>query len=82
MKPPKKIRYPEKLAVCVLRALIWLYRHSFSLVIGRECRFQPTCSAYAQEALQKHGLRKGLSLTVKRLAACRPGGESGFDPVP
>jgi putative membrane protein insertion efficiency factor len=50
--------------------------------LGPKCRFTPTCSHYASEALQKHGLIKGGWLTVKRVSRCRPGGGSGYDPVP
>ena len=46
------------------------------------CRFTPTCSSYAREALLVHGSRRGLWLTVRRLARCRPFGPSGWDPVP
>jgi putative membrane protein insertion efficiency factor len=68
--------------VLFLRALIWIYRHSLSMLIGRECRFLPTCSAYADEALRVHGAVKGLKLTLKRLGRCHPWGGHGFDPVP
>ena len=52
--------------------------------IGRvsPCRFTPTCSEYALQALSSHGARKGLALTARRLGRCRPGGPYGFDPVP
>ena len=46
------------------------------------CRFTPSCSSYAREALEVHGTRRGLWLTLRRLARCRPFGPSGFDPVP
>jgi putative membrane protein insertion efficiency factor len=46
------------------------------------CRFYPSCSSYAVEALEVHGTRRGLWLTVRRLVRCRPFGPSGFDPVP
>jgi putative membrane protein insertion efficiency factor len=46
------------------------------------CRFTPTCSEYAAEALQRHGLRRGLGLTLRRLGRCRPFGPYGADPVP
>ena len=46
------------------------------------CRFTPSCSSYAREALEVHGTRRGLWLTVRRLLRCRPFGPSGFDPVP
>jgi hypothetical protein len=52
--------------------------------IGRvsPCRFTPTCSHYAVEAVSRYGARRGLALTVRRLGRCHPGGPSGFDPVP
>jgi uncharacterized protein len=46
------------------------------------CRFYPSCSSYAHEALHAHGTARGLLLTLRRLARCRPFGPSGFDPVP
>ncbi|MDE1901891.1 MAG: membrane protein insertion efficiency factor YidD [Alphaproteobacteria bacterium] len=68
--------------VFLLRALIWLYRHSLSLFLGRQCRFMPTCSAYADEALRIHGAAKGGRLAIKRFCRCHPWGGHGFDPVP
>ncbi|MEM8699900.1 MAG: membrane protein insertion efficiency factor YidD, partial [Pseudomonadota bacterium] len=50
--------------------------------VGRHCRFQPTCSAYALEALERHGAGRGSWLTFRRICRCRPGGASGYDPVP
>lgn len=71
------------------RALIWacklpvhVYRYGVSPMIGPRCRFQPTCSAYALEALDKHGPLFGLWLTARRIARCHPFGGSGYDPVP
>ncbi|MDR3449934.1 MAG: membrane protein insertion efficiency factor YidD [Alphaproteobacteria bacterium] len=66
----------------LLRSLIWVYRHSFSMLMGRHCRFMPTCSAYADEALRLHGPVKGGKLALKRICRCHPWGGSGFDPVP
>jgi uncharacterized protein len=63
-------------------ALIKIYQFGISPLIGPKCRFTPTCSTYAIQALQKHGLFKGSWLSVKRIASCRPGGGSGYDPVP
>jgi uncharacterized protein len=64
----------------MLRA-IRFYQRAFE---GRPspCRFFPTCSEYTREAIQTHGSGRGLWLTVRRLARCRPFGPSGFDPVP
>lgn len=52
--------------------------------VGRvsPCRFTPTCSHYAVEAVDRHGAKRGLALTARRLGRCRPGGPSGYDPVP
>lgn len=52
--------------------------------VGRvsPCRFTPTCSHFALEAVGRHGARRGLALAAKRLGRCRPGGQFGFDPVP
>ncbi len=52
--------------------------------IGRvsPCRFTPTCSQYAVEAVERHGARRGLALAARRLGRCRPGGPSGYDPIP
>jgi len=63
-------------------ALIKLYQWILSPLIGPKCRFTPTCSQYAIEALKKHGIFKGLWLTVKRLLRCHPWGGHGYDPVP
>jgi len=62
--------------------LIKLYQWVISPMIGPKCRFTPTCSSYAIQALQKHGLIKGLWLAVKRISRCHPWGGSGWDPIP
>ena len=58
------------------------YRLVFSPLVGHGCRYQPTCSAYALEALERHGAFKGLYLTIHRILRCHPWGGSGYDPVP
>jgi putative membrane protein insertion efficiency factor len=58
------------------------YRATFSSWVGFNCRYQPTCSAYAMEALEKHGAIKGSYLTLRRIGRCHPLGKSGYDPVP
>ena len=58
------------------------YKLTLSLQIGRHCRFTPTCSDYAAQALIVHGPWRGSALTARRLCRCHPWGDSGFDPVP
>ena len=58
------------------------YRVVLSPWVGHGCRFQPTCSAYSLEALEKHGAIKGTYLTVRRIMRCHPWGGSGIDNVP
>ncbi len=58
------------------------YRLFISPWLGSNCRYQPTCSAYALEALEKHGPIKGTILATKRIARCHPWGGRGYDPVP
>lgn len=58
------------------------YRAVGSPWVGRNCRFQPTCSEYALDALARHGGLRGGWLTLRRILRCRPGGGSGYDPVP
>lgn len=66
----------------ILRALIRLYQLLLSPVLGTNCRFAPTCSHYACEAVETHGAMKGAWLAAKRIARCHPWGESCYDPVP
>lgn len=68
-------------AIC-LSGLVRLYRVTFSPLVGGHCRYQPTCSAYALEALARHGGIKGGWLILRRLGRCHPWGGSGYDPVP
>ncbi len=66
-----------------MTGLITLYQHAISpLLGGAKCRYTPSCSAYTKEALQKHGAWKGIGLSIRRISSCRPGGGSGYDPVP
>ena len=58
------------------------YRLIFSPWVGFNCRFQPTCSAYALEALERHGGIKGTYYATKRILRCQPIGSMGYDPVP
>lgn len=69
-------------AIWALTLPIRAYRLLLSPWVGHSCRFQPTCSVYAIEALETHGPLRGLWLTVRRLVRCNPWGGSGYDPVP
>jgi putative membrane protein insertion efficiency factor len=64
------------------RALIWLYRHTLSPLVGYNCRHLPTCSVYGDEAIERFGLWAGGWMTLARLLRCHPFGTSGIDLVP
>ncbi|MGB0756425.1 MAG: membrane protein insertion efficiency factor YidD [Candidatus Puniceispirillaceae bacterium] len=66
----------------ILIGVITLYRLFVSPLLGTNCRFQPSCSAYGIEAITRHGALKGGWLTVRRISKCHPWGASGYDPVP
>lgn len=63
-------------------ALIDLYRKGISPLMVPACRFTPSCSAYAYEAVERFGVWRGLPVALRRLARCRPFGGKGYDPVP
>jgi hypothetical protein len=66
----------------LLLALVQLYRVFLSPFLGGACKFYPSCSQYAQEAIALHGAKRGSWLALKRLGRCRPFTKGGFDPVP
>jgi len=66
----------------LLRPLFRAYRAAIAPAIGNVCRFEPSCSHYAEEAIARWGLARGFFLTVWRLLRCNPFGRGGLDPVP
>ena len=78
---------PASLPVRAADGLLWLYQKTLSPALAAlaptcGCRFAPTCSHYAREAVQEHGLLTGVGLTARRLVKCGPWHPGGFDPVP
>ena len=74
--------YFRKLFARVLLTPVYIYRYLISPLLGVNCRFTPTCSAYTIEAIEKYGALRGGWLAVKRIVRCHPFGGSGHDPVP
>lgn len=72
----------QKIFIIILIKLIRFYQVAISPWLGKNCRYQPTCSQYILEALKVHGLYKGVFLGIKRILSCHPWGGSGYDPVP
>ncbi len=68
----------KKLLIALLRG----YQYAISPMLGRNCRFYPTCSDYTLEAIERHGALKGMVLGIRRLMRCHPWHPGGFDPVP
>ncbi len=66
----------------LLILLVRFYQYAISPLLPPSCRYLPTCSDYAQEALRKHGAIRGSWLAIKRIGRCRPGCPGGHDPVP
>ena len=66
----------------ILSGLILCYQYFISPLLGANCRFLPTCSEYAREALRKHGALRGSRLALTRLLRCHPWNAGGHDPVP
>jgi len=67
---------------CFFQILIKLYSWLISPLLGNNCRYTPSCSEYAYQAIEQYGAIKGGVLTIKRLSRCHPWGGSGYDPVP
>jgi len=75
-------QYHGRLLSAGLRVAVRAYQLIVSSLLPPSCRFLPTCSDYAIEALERHGALRGGGLTLWRLARCHPSGGSGYDPVP
>ena len=63
-------------------AVLRFYKNVISPLLPRACRYEPTCSVYAREAIERHGFSRGAVLALRRLARCHPFRAGGFDPVP
>lgn len=84
-----KLSIRKRITLYLRRFLIWLlclpvhfYRFAISPLLPSSCRFTPTCSTYALQALRKHGPLRGSYLAMRRIFLCHPWGKSGYDPVP
>ena len=73
---------PGSLAGAALRGMIRVYQFAISPLFAPTCRFEPSCSCYAMEAIGRHGPLRGLWLAARRIGRCHPWGGHGFDPVP
>lgn len=76
------IQWVRKLFMWLLLLPIYFYKVAISPLTPPSCRYTPSCSTYAVEAIRKHGPLKGLYLAVRRILRCHPWGGSGYDPVP
>ncbi|MFT3994185.1 MAG: membrane protein insertion efficiency factor YidD [Dysgonomonas sp.] len=72
----------KRLISYILLLPIYFYRYSISPMFPAACRYTPTCSEYAIQAIKKYGPFKGLILAIKRIGRCHPWGGHGYDPVP
>ena len=72
----------KRLVKRVLLNMIRFYQYGISPLLGPRCRFTPTCSQYAYEAITEHGIIKGIYLGTKRILKCNPFFKGGYDPVP
>ena len=74
--------HPGRVLIWALQAMIRCYQLLISPLLPPSCRYLPSCSDYAVEAIARHGTLVGLGLALRRLARCHPWGGSGYDPVP
>lgn len=76
------IQWVRQLFVWLLLLPVYFYKVAISPLTPPSCRYTPSCSTYAVEAIRKHGPLRGLYLAVRRILRCHPWGGSGYDPVP
>ncbi len=74
------LRWPERAAIGLLVALIWVYQHTLSPLFGNACRFEPSCSRYMVASLRKYGFFPGLFRGLRRVSRCHPWDPGGYDP--
>lgn len=79
---PQEKTYPARIIIGGLKGMIRFYQLGISPYLPQSCRYVPTCSRYALEALDEHGALKGGYLTLRRLLRCHPFAKGGYDPVP
>jgi putative membrane protein insertion efficiency factor len=79
---PNSTRPPAPFIRALLLAGIRFYQAFLSPLVFSACKFHPSCSRYAYEAVERHGVRRGIGLALKRLWRCRPFAAGGYDPVP
>ncbi|WP_299551097.1 membrane protein insertion efficiency factor YidD [uncultured Porphyromonas sp.] len=76
------LHWLRKLVIWLLLLPIYFYKTAISPLTPPSCRFSPSCSTYAIEAIRRHGPLRGLYLAIRRILRCHPWGGSGYDPVP
>jgi hypothetical protein len=76
------MKYLSRLFISFFISIIKIYQIVLSPLLGKTCRFNPTCSNYSKLSIEKFGIIKGFYLIIKRLLRCHPWGSSGYDPVP
>ena len=76
------MKYLSRLFISFFISNIKIYQIVLSPLLGKTCRFNPTCSNYSKLSIEKFGIIKGFYLIIKRLLRCHPWGSSGYDPVP
>jgi len=75
-------KYIKTLTIYPFIFIIKIYQYTISPIIGKSCRYYPSCSNYSIQALKKYGIFKGAILSIKRILSCNPWGGHGHDPVP